>query len=197
MTVSNMELKDYVILRGVIRCVTGLRIGGPGDLIEIGGLDNPIIKHPLDQHPYIPGSSLKGKMRSLLEMRHGLVDTREKVQDPQTKEWVDNTDRGGVHRPNGPGCGGDECLICRIFGSSAGEGELGPSRLIVRDADPTSDPNGWMQRFKDLMEQGESPTERKWENTINQPHHRHGQPSPDGTGAGWRRVRLPDCLSHL
>jgi CRISPR-associated protein Csm3 len=158
---DKMVLKDYIILEGVIHCVTGLRVGGPGDIIEIGGLDNPIIKHPLENHPYIPGSSLKGKMRSLLELRHDKIDPRPKVKGRN------NRDYGEVHKPGGWNCGGDECIICRLFGSNAGEGELGPSRLIVRDAEPTAGDDGWMARFRQLMEEGQPYTERKWENTIN------------------------------
>ena len=158
---DKMVLKDYIILEGVIRCVTGLRVGGPGDIIEIGGLDNPIIKHPLENHPYIPGSSLKGKMRSLLELRHDKIDPRPKVKGR------DNRDYGEVHKPGGWNCDRDECIICRLFGSNAGEGEWGPSRLIVRDAEPTAGDDGWMAKFRQLMEEGQPYTERKWENTIN------------------------------
>ena len=45
--------------------LSGLHIGSGNSEIHIGGTDNPVIK-PITQHPYIPGSSIKGKMRSLL-----------------------------------------------------------------------------------------------------------------------------------
>jgi CRISPR-associated protein Csm3 len=52
--------------------VTGLHIGGGGDSVEIGGIDNPVIKvKTKDDQPYIPGSSIKGKMRCLLEQIAG------------------------------------------------------------------------------------------------------------------------------
>jgi len=50
-----------------IEVLTGLHIGIGTDRPEIGGIDNPVIKDSLTQLPYIPGSSLKGKLRSLLE----------------------------------------------------------------------------------------------------------------------------------
>ncbi len=54
-------------LRIKIEVLTGLHIGIGTDRPEIGGIDNPVIKDPITQLPYIPGSSLKGKLRSLLE----------------------------------------------------------------------------------------------------------------------------------
>lgn len=61
------EIKGKIILK------TGLHIGAGDMEMRIGGLDNPVIKHPHTLEPYIPGSSLKGKVRSLLEMRSGLM----------------------------------------------------------------------------------------------------------------------------
>jgi CRISPR-associated protein Csm3 len=50
-----------------IEVLTGLHIGIGSDKPEIGGIDNPVIKDPISKLPYIPGSSIKGKLRSLLE----------------------------------------------------------------------------------------------------------------------------------
>ena len=61
-------------ITGKIRLVSGLHIGGGDDTMKIGGIDNQVIKHPNTNEPYIPGSSLKGKMRSLLEWHFGLVN---------------------------------------------------------------------------------------------------------------------------
>ncbi|HFQ88917.1 MAG TPA: type III-A CRISPR-associated RAMP protein Csm3 [Desulfobulbus sp.] len=112
-----MRLLGYYKIRGTIVCETGLHIGGGNDVIEIGGLDNPVIRHPVTREPYIPGSSLKGKMRSLLEMFTGAVNGK-----------------GQVHSPRD--CGKKiSCPICRIFGVSGADGStFGPGRLIVRDA---------------------------------------------------------------
>ena len=65
------KIIKYQIIGGKIICKTGLRIGGSMENIEIGGEDNPIIRHPITDEPYIPGSSLKGKVRSLLEYKYG------------------------------------------------------------------------------------------------------------------------------
>ncbi|MBQ6218762.1 MAG: type III-A CRISPR-associated RAMP protein Csm3 [Methanosphaera sp.] len=56
------------ILTGKIVCETGLHIGGSNNSIEIGGSDNVVIRDSITNLPYIPGSSLKGKIRSLLEL---------------------------------------------------------------------------------------------------------------------------------
>ena len=68
-----MQLKAINQITGQIQLVTGLHIGAGNEEVHIGGIDNGVIKHPHTQQPYIPGSSLKGKMRSLLEWRAGLV----------------------------------------------------------------------------------------------------------------------------
>ncbi len=60
-------------LNGHIEILTGLHIGGGDDVMKIGGIDNPIIKDSNTGFPYIPGSSIKGKMRSLLEWHGKLV----------------------------------------------------------------------------------------------------------------------------
>ena len=70
-------------------------------------MDNPIIKHPITNEPYIPGSSLKGVMRCSMERLEGKDDNR--------------------------ACSCGECIVCRIFGSLNNRG-IGPTRLIVRDA---------------------------------------------------------------
>lgn len=68
-----MQLTAIRKLTGVIELVTGLHIGSGNTEMHIGGTDNPVIKHPVTQEPYIPGSSLKGKMRSLLEWKVGVI----------------------------------------------------------------------------------------------------------------------------
>jgi len=60
-------------LTGTIKLLSGLHIGGGDDTMKIGGIDNQVIKDINSDNPYIPGSSLKGKMRSLLEWDLGLV----------------------------------------------------------------------------------------------------------------------------
>ena len=106
-------------LKGRICIETGLHIGAGNDIIEIGGMDNPIIKNPKTKMPYIPGSSIKGKMRSLMEWK-----------------------MGKVLETNGEPCSCGKCEICRVFGVAASSNDeeiklakgRGPTRLIVRDA---------------------------------------------------------------
>lgn len=111
-----MQLIGYKSIIGIIQCISGLRIGGSKDTIEIGGIDNPIIRNPLDRFPYIPGSSLKGKMRSLLEWEiEGKLGTA-----------------GNVHQFKD--CNKDDtCPICRMFGVTDDEVTFGPGRAIFRD----------------------------------------------------------------
>lgn len=135
-----MRLIKYKKITGKILIKTGLHIGGSVDVIEIGGIDNPIIKNPMTNEPYIPGSSLKGKMRSLLEWKLGKIDPD-----------------GGLHK----WCNDITCPICRIFGTSSDDAKLGPTRVLVRDAELTSE-------YKDkIHKEGISLTEVKYENSIN------------------------------
>lgn len=66
-----LEVKGRAFLQYKLRAVTGLHIGGSAQGMEIGGVDNPVIRDPLTNRPYVPGSSLKGKIRSLLEKFYG------------------------------------------------------------------------------------------------------------------------------
>lgn len=68
-----MKLYGMKEITGKIILKTGLHIGSGDTEMKIGGTDNSVLKHPYTQEPYIPGSSLKGKVRSLLEMRSGLM----------------------------------------------------------------------------------------------------------------------------
>lgn len=106
-----MKLKEYAGIKGKIICKTGLRIGGTVETVGIGETDNPIIRHPVSRRPYIPGSSLKGKLRSLLEIKYS----------PRTQE---------TGRP----CDCAECEICALFGCGDPRKGKEPTRLIFRDA---------------------------------------------------------------
>lgn len=68
---ATTTLLGRVILRGDIRAITGLRIGGAAGSLSIGNVDLPVIRDAMSGKPYIPGSSLKGKMRSLTEKLTG------------------------------------------------------------------------------------------------------------------------------
>lgn len=143
-----MRLVAIKNITGVICLRSGLHIGASKDNIEIGGLDQPIIKDPITMAPYIPGSSLKGKLRSILE-------TSVLMKNPDTRNFV--------VQGKPCACGKRDCPACTIFGFSAAarkeDEENGPSRLLVRDAPLTDD-------YKKLFVSGLLPMEVKTENFI-------------------------------
>jgi CRISPR-associated protein Csm3 len=55
----------------ILTLLSGLHIGDSKENVEIGGVDSPVIRRKDNQQPYIPGSSLKGKIRCLLEQIAG------------------------------------------------------------------------------------------------------------------------------
>jgi len=130
---TQLKLNKYISITGNLVCKTGLRIGGSKEELEIGGMDNPITRDPVDKLPYIPGSSIKGKLRSLLEYKHNRVGYRRVWnRDTRQEELRQNEDTG---EPCGCGEPLDKCPICTIFGPHKNTAHsLGPSRLIVRDA---------------------------------------------------------------
>lgn len=79
----SLNFEGIYVIKATLKCITGLHIGGSKESFEIGGIDNPVIKTSISIQlpdreikkgmPYIPGSSLKGKIRSLLEWKEGLV----------------------------------------------------------------------------------------------------------------------------
>ncbi len=141
-----MKLEKVRTIKGSIRVITGLHIGASSENIEIGGLDNPIIKDPLpgSNAPYIPGSSLKGKLRSLIEIKEGRFVASGKLKG------------------NPCDCGKKDCPVCPVFGTSSAKRpeDLGPTRIVVRDAHLSKE---WSDRFK----KGDLPMEIKYENTLN------------------------------
>lgn len=137
-----MKLKGYKVISGTLRCETGLHIGGSADQIEIGGVDLPVIKHPVTGEPYIPGSSLKGKMRSQMEKKLGI-----------------STDGKPC------GCGQSGCLVCKVFGPHMNpKHNLGSTRILVRDAYFNKTTKEEYERL--AKEKGLSYIEKKIENLV-------------------------------
>jgi len=131
-----------IVINGKIRLKTGLHIGAQTEAIEIGGLDNPILKDPNTGMPYIPGSSLKGKMRSLFE-KSKITEYPPDLRGPPPKGEKDkskyflNRNIGTENNPIWIHIHEDyeeakTCEICRLFGSSGRTNY--PSRTIFRDA---------------------------------------------------------------
>lgn len=142
--------KENYIITGKIVCESGLHIGDSTDGIDIGGSDSPIIRDPITDYPYIPGSSLKGKLRSLLEL-----------SDKKSSESVIEND-GKVSTD-------EECIATKLFGLTPKDDEKVDveknyqTRIIVRDSQPTQDTIDMWNEHKELT----SGAELKWENTIN------------------------------
>jgi CRISPR-associated protein Csm3 len=137
------------VFRGRFECKTGLHIGGSKEKLDIGGVDAPVLRDPRTRYPYVPGSSLKGKLRSLLEFATGNVP----------EEGTPSTERD----------------IVRLFGIGVNEKDkespdfipklryVGPSRLIVRDACADEETIEWWKKLDtDLLY-----TEYKSENSVN------------------------------
>jgi len=107
-----------MFVTGRIEVKTGLHIGASESLFSIGKTDKMVIANPITGQPYIPGSSLRGKMRSLTEKYSGKVTGQRIAQ-------------GEIHS-----CKSVEeyraCPICNLYGRSA-EDFNWPTRLIVRD----------------------------------------------------------------
>lgn len=109
-------------LKGQITLKTGLHIGGGDDTMKIGGIDNQVIKDINTNKPYIPGSSLKGKMRSLLEWSNKLVAYGDgKPFSSKNLDKVPANDRANAEN------------LLKIFGDSAEKNQFGITRISVSD----------------------------------------------------------------
>lgn len=149
-----MKLVDIKEYRGCIEVITGLHIGAGDVEMHIGGTDNPVVKHPFTFEPYIPGSSIKGKVRSLLELRSGLVaKTGGKPISIKALQGV--TDEAQSY---------GEAII-KLFGTSGAEEEelakYGPSRLSFSDCMLTDECRERAKKGEIVL------TEIKSENSIN------------------------------
>lgn len=119
-------LHGHIIISGVIHCKTGLHIGGSSETIEIGGIDKPIMRNPLTNEPYIPGSSLKGKLRSIVEIINSKPSNRH-GGDKDNKIWRHECE--GFLQAK-------DCVVCRIFGATGKvkDNDNFTGALLVRDA---------------------------------------------------------------
>lgn len=107
---SAIKLEKKIIYTGTITLKTGLHIGGTNAALNIGGPDKFVVRNPINNVPYIPGSSLKGKMRSLVEIANGETNGGKPTNNPNSKAGA-------------------------LFGISGDSDNSKPSRLIVRDAE--------------------------------------------------------------
>jgi CRISPR-associated protein Csm3 len=146
------KLNNIITIEATLLLETGLRIGAGDSEMHIGGVDNTVVKHPLTGSPYIPGSSLKGKMRSLLEWRSGAV----KEEPLGAKDYKNNRNE-------------EVKKILQLFGIGGGDAkesadlvkEIGPTRLSFWDCPLNS---AWEEKVKS---DNQMLTEVKSENVIN------------------------------
>lgn len=132
------SLKGKLKISAVLRLETGLHIGAASDFAPIGAVDSPFIRDPLSKQPIIPGSSLKGKLRTLLARSYSTSYVLNKIED-DTEE------------------------IQRLFGAGARRGyDARNSRLQFIDLKMTKES---FHRF-DGLDLDTYCGEIKWENTI-------------------------------
>ena len=118
------KLNGKIRIESTLLVETGLHIGGGGETLDIGGLDKPVIRDPLTQQPYLPGSSIKGKLRSILERLHNKPVNRKGSRDTyryESDDAVDGyTDVGTKEKPKQfvPFVGARTCPVSRLFGST-------------------------------------------------------------------------------
>jgi CRISPR-associated protein Csm3 len=191
---TRLELIGKLILEGDLTCETGLHIGAGKGSLEIGGADNPVVKDAFGR-PYIPGSSLRGKLRSLLEHSSGLTTPQELVYLSRRKGQEVR-----IHQSDRPD---DE--ICVLFGRAPGRMErvqgdametrsATPSRLTVYDA--PLDPDSITQQMRENLD--DELTEVKSENAVDRITSQANPRTLERVPAGARfRIRMVvDILSE-
>jgi len=136
-----------VKLTGTVELLSGLHIGGGDDTMKIGGIDNGVIKDANTDQPYIPGSSLKGKMRSLLEWDAGIVGIGD--GSPFSSKLLDNP----IFSDDSVKSNAETLL--KLFGDK--EGAFGITRISVGDC----------RLSQESKEEKMVLSEAKYENVIN------------------------------
>ncbi len=149
MASETVNLYGRVFIRGDIRTLTGLHIGGAQTGLAIGGVDNVVIRDPITSRPYIPGSSLKGKMRSLGEKLTGAPQNQRIGQDVRV-HIAKNEEQ---YR---------RFWVNPIFGVPAEGWIAAPTRLVVRDVALS----GASAEALEKSSQADLYTEIKWEAAI-------------------------------
>ncbi|RLC62724.1 MAG: type III-A CRISPR-associated RAMP protein Csm3, partial [Chloroflexota bacterium] len=149
-----VNLYGRIFVHGDIRAVTGLHIGRGKEALEIGGVDNPVVRDPLTNHPYIPGSSLKGKMRSLWEKMTGAKQNFliGRIKGKEVRIHV--CEELEAYRG---------CPVCPIYGVPGDKGSSNPTRLVVRDVLLSDDE---ADRLEQQAHTDLPYTEVKWEAAI-------------------------------
>lgn len=157
-----MFIKNYII-NGEITCKTGLHIGGSLETIEIGGSDNPIIRDTVSNLPFIPGSSIKGKLRSLLELSD--KDSSQSVLNNGGKVSTEGiaAEFFGVANNNEYSKANKDSESSKDNNDNESSKDKFHNKLIVRDAFPTEDTIKMWDKHSDIIDGAEL----KYENSLN------------------------------
>ncbi len=145
---SDINLYGRIFITANIEAVTGLHIGGSSVGLEIGGLDKAIIRNLLTNRPYIPGSSLRGKMRSQTEKVLGLRQNNRIGQ-----VTIHTCKKPDEYNANGG------CPVCHVFGVPGEVDATGPTLLVVRDVALTDASATAMEKAKPDLPFAELKTE--------------------------------------
>lgn len=153
---QNIQLIGRIFLTFDIKTNTGLHIGGSDEGIGIGGVDKTVIRDTITNQPYIPGSSLRGKVRSLTEKYFNLeqnnkigkifihtcgANARSEVEKQAASEKY------------------QKCDVCQIYGVPGEMGFSTPTRLIVRDVKMGAESVTELQKLSTDLPFTESKTE--------------------------------------
>ncbi|TVQ51101.1 MAG: type III-A CRISPR-associated RAMP protein Csm3 [Spirulina sp. DLM2.Bin59] len=116
---QNKPLLGKIKIKSTLLVETGLHIGGSSDGLNIGGVDKAVVRDPINEYPYLPGSSIKGKLRSILERVHNKRLNRKGSRDTYRYESDDLV--SGFSKIDGqyiPFDGSKNCEVSRLFGST-------------------------------------------------------------------------------
>jgi CRISPR-associated protein Csm3 len=131
---TQLTFLGKLILEGEILCETGLHIGAGKGSLEIGGADNPVVKDAFGV-PYVPGSTLRGRLRSLLEQSSGAAVPSELVYVSKRRGQEVRIHQSD--RPDDEICllfGRNPGRVERVSGESGEAGNVTPARLTIYDA---------------------------------------------------------------
>lgn len=128
-------------LKGKLLVKTGMHIGGYSQFAAIGAIDSPVIRDSMTNLPIIPGSSIKGKIRTLLAKKYS-----DKLAQPEN----------------------DSDNIKRLFGSSkTNSGKENNEKEEVAKLSRLIFSDSILSNSEEIKSKGVSVTEIKTENSIN------------------------------
>ncbi|MBM3738078.1 MAG: type III-A CRISPR-associated RAMP protein Csm3 [Acidobacteria bacterium] len=184
---TELKLIGKLLLDGELHCETGLHVGAGKGSLEIGGADNPVVKDAFGR-PYVPGSSLRGRLRSLLEQSSGMAVPSELVFLSRRRGQEVRIHQSD--RPDDEICllfGRSPMRMERVSGGDVPASAASPARLTVYDAplEPASITAQMRENLDDEL------TEVKSENSIDRITSQANSRTLERVPAGaWFRVRM-------